>query len=156
MAIAITLRSYLDGQGVDYEVLSHPHSETSLVTAATAHVPGDRLAKAVIVKDSEHYMMVVLPADQHVHLGRLHQQLGHEVGLASEQELHSLFPDCEQGAIPPLGTAYQVDTLVDYSMKGDEDVFFESGDHEHLIRMNAREFTSLLGGSQRVDVGKHR
>ena len=116
---------------------------------------GHRLAKAVIVKDSEHYMMVVLPADQHVHLGRLHQQLGHEVGLASEQELHSLFPDCEQGAIPPLGTAYQVDTLVDYSMKGDEDVFFESGDHEHLIKMSGKDFRALMGDVQRFHVSHH-
>lgn len=155
MAIAITLKRYLDDQGIGYQTLAHPHSETSLVTAAAAHVPGERLAKAVIVKDDERYLMVVLPADHHVHLGRLHQYLGHEVGLATEQELRRLFPDCEQGAIPPLGAAYDVDTVVDSSMASADTVFFESGDHEHLIQMDAGKFAALLGGSPRVDVSKH-
>lgn len=155
MAMATTLKGYLDRHGIDYEVLAHPHAETSMLTAQAAHVPGDRLAKAVIVRDADHYLMVVLPADYHVHLGRLHRHLGHEVGLATEAELCELFPDCAGGAIPPLGGAYGLDTLLDSSMVRDQDVFFESGDHEHLVHMDAAQFAALLRGAERVDVAKH-
>ena len=52
MASAARLKSYLDQQAVEYELIPHPHTENSMATAAAAHVPGDRLAKAVIVENS--------------------------------------------------------------------------------------------------------
>jgi Ala-tRNA(Pro) deacylase len=155
MAMAITLKSYLDQQGIDYQMLPHRVTATSTATAEAAHVPGDQLAKAVIVKDGEHYLMVVLPADHRLHLGLLHRLLGHEVGLATEQEIRRLFPDCTKGAIPPVGAAYAMQTLVDNSLMPHDEVFFESGDHEHLVKVSPSQFSTLIGQSQRVDVSLH-
>jgi Ala-tRNA(Pro) deacylase len=155
MAIAASLKRYLDQRSAAYETLAHPRTQSSMDTASVAHVPGDRLAKAVIVKDDESYVMVVVPSDYHVHLGRLHRHLGHEVGLATEEELVGLFPDCDRGAVPPLGAAYGLRTLVDGSLAGQPEVFFESGDHTHLVKVSGEQFVSLLGDAERVDVGKH-
>jgi Ala-tRNA(Pro) deacylase len=126
-----------------------------MVTAAAAHVSGGQLAKAVIVKDDETYFMVVVPSDYHVHLGRLHQHLGREVGLATEQELVRLFPDCDEGAAPPLGAAYGLPTLVDTSLLEQQQVYFESGDHESLVKLSGEQFRALLAGAERVNVGQH-
>ena len=155
MAIAPTLKRYLEQHAADYELVAHPHTESSMVTAAAAHVPGDQLAKAVIVKDDETYLMVVVPSDYHVHLGRLHQHLGREVGLATEQELVRLFPDCDEGAAPPLGAAYDLPTLVDTSLLEQQQVYFESGDHESLVKLAGEQFRALLAGAERVNVGQH-
>ena len=155
MAIAPTLKRYLEQNAADYELLAHPHTESSMFTAAAAHVPGDQLAKAVIVKDDETYLMVVVPSDYHVHLGRLHQHLGREVGLATEQELVRLFPDCDEGAAPPLGAAYDLPTLVDTSLLEQQQVYFESGDHESLVKLAGEQFRALLAGAERVNVGQH-
>jgi Ala-tRNA(Pro) deacylase len=155
MAIAPTLKSYLEQHSADYELVAHPHTESSMVTAAAAHVSGDQLAKAVIVKDDETYLMVVVPSDYHVHLGRLHQHLGREVGLATEQELVRLFPDCDEGAAPPLGAAYDLPTLVDASLLEQQRVYFESGDHESLVKLSGEQFRALLAGAERVNVGQH-
>lgn len=155
MSISNTVRSYIEGQSVPFEVISHHHTRSSIESADAAHVESEHLAKAVIVKEGEDYMMVVVPSDYHVHLGKLHQLLGRAVGLATESELTQLFPDCEQGAIPPLGTAYRLITLVDSSLLNQNEVYFESGDHEHLIKVSGEEFSHLLGDAELVDVSRH-
>ena len=153
MAIAPKLKTYLDQQSADYQLVSHPHTESSMVTAAAAHVSGDQLAKAVIVKDDEAFLMVVVPSDCHVHLGRLHKHLGREVGLATEEELVRLFPDCDEGAAPPLGAAYNIKSLVEESLTELPDVFFESGDHRSLVHVTGEQFTTLIGDVERVKAG---
>ena len=100
-------------------------------------------------------MMVVVPSDYHVHLGKLHQLLEREVGLATESELAQLFPDCDLGAIPPLGTAYKLITFVDRSLLNRPVIYFESGDHEHLIKVSGNEFAQLLGDAEAVNISRY-
>ncbi|MEW7972294.1 MAG: YbaK/EbsC family protein [Candidatus Thiodiazotropha endolucinida] len=155
MSVSNTVRSYLEGQDIPYELIAHKHTQSSMESAGAAHVESDHLAKAVIVKEGDEYMMVVVPCDYHVHLGKLHRLLDREVGLATENELIQLFPDCERGAIPPLGTAYKLITLVDRTLLDQPEVYFESGDHEHLIKVSGEQFAHLLGDAEPVDISRH-
>jgi Ala-tRNA(Pro) deacylase len=145
MAIASTVANYLMAQDVEYDVLTHPHSATSGESAEAAHVPGSRLAKSVILEDEQGYLMVVLPSSKQVNLQELHRQLNRNLVLATENELGGLFSDCEIGALPPIGTAYGVETVVDDAIAEQPDIFFEAGDHEQLIHVSAETFQSLLG-----------
>ena len=155
MAIAHTVERYLHNRGLDYTLLPHPHTRSSMDTAAAAHVPGDRLAKAVIVNRGSEPLMVVVPSDYHVHLGRLHEFLGDQVGLASEDELTTLFPDCARGAIPPVGSAYGLKMLVDDRLLGEPELFLESGDHESLLQIDGATFRALMCDAEAVDLGVH-
>ena len=146
MPIAGTLQEYLDDHGIDYELVSHPHSDSSMQTAALAHVPGHQLAKSVLLEDDDGYLMVVLPSTHRVRLGILHKQLERPLGLATEPELGALFPDCETGAIPPVGEAYGISTLLDESLKGCSDIYFEAGDHSELVHLSGREFQRMMEG----------
>ena len=155
MSIATTLRTYLEGRAITYALVPHPHTGSSMDTAASAHVPGDRLAKAVIVQSQGEPLMVVVPSDYHVHLGLLHRYLGSEVGLATEQELSALFPDCEPGAIPVIGQAYGIRTLLDSTLLEEPELYLEAGDHETLVRVVGYDFRTLMEDAEPVDVGQH-
>jgi Ala-tRNA(Pro) deacylase len=155
MSVSATVRSYLDQRSIEYTVVQHPHTRSSMDTAASAHVPGDRLAKAVIVNHQGDHLMVVVPSDYHVHLGLLHRHLGTDVGLATELEVADLFPDCEPGAVPPIGAAYGMRTLMDRTLREEPEVYFESGDHESLIKVSAETFRTLLADADTVDVAEH-
>jgi len=98
MAIARSLKNYLEEQGVQYDVVRHVHTESSMHTAAAAHVPGDRLVKSVLVADEEGCLLVVVPSSHRVQLGELDRQLERKLGLATEDELRELFKDCERSA----------------------------------------------------------
>ena len=151
MAMAPRLEKLLAQAGARYELVAHPRSRTSIQTADYADIPGDRLVKAVVLEDEQGKLLAVLPSTRSVHLGHLTTRLDRRVRLADEDEIPGLFPDCRPGAIPALGTAYGVRMIVDASLEGEGEVYFEAGDHEHLVRMDGAKFGELLGASPRVD-----
>jgi Ala-tRNA(Pro) deacylase len=144
MAIANTVRKCLEDVDIEYDVMAHPHTKSSCDTAKTARVPGDQIAKSVILEDERGYLMAVVPATHHIQLGQLSQQLGRHLGLATEQELQMLFTDCELGAIPPLGEAYHMDVIMDDSLATCPDIYFEGGDHTDLIHVRHDDFRKLM------------
>ena len=157
MTIATTLQNYLQKQGIKFKVETHPHSSYSQDTAEKAHVHGDALAKGVLVKDDDGYLLVVLPADYVVELGSLHKLLGQEVALVDEPALAEVFSDCELGAVPPVGMAYGVKTMWDpnSSLGKQDEVFFEAGDHQSLVRVSGEQFHELMAPAERGQFSHH-
>lgn len=148
MTIAKTVLGFLQQHNVRYAVVAHPHSETSKSTAERAHVPPAHMAKAVVLADRDGYVMVVLPADRHVDVGALSRRLRRDLHLAQEERLAPVFKDCALGAIPPLGPAYGMETVMDDSLVGLPEVYFEAGDHEELIRVSGEDFLHLLAAAR--------
>ncbi|MDH3221433.1 MAG: YbaK/EbsC family protein [Gammaproteobacteria bacterium] len=157
MTIASKLKKYLQQREVKYKVVTHLHSEYSMETAAKAHVHGDALAKGVLVKNDDGYLLVVLPADFHIELESLHNLLGQEVSMVDEATLGEVFNDCELGAVPPIGMAYGVKTIWDpKSSLGEQDeVFFEAGDHQTLVRVSGVQFHELMAPAERGEFSHH-
>ncbi len=157
MAIAYKLESYLQLHEIGYEVITHPHSSYSMETAEKAHVPGDALAKGVLVVDEMGYLLVVLPADYEIELGSLHKLLDQEVTMVDEATLGEVFDDCEIGAVPPVGMAYGIKTIWDpkSSLGKQDEVFFEAGDHESLVRVSGEKFHELMAPAERGKFSHH-
>ncbi|WJW76402.1 YbaK/EbsC family protein [Thiohalobacter sp. IOR34] len=146
MSPAPRVQQYLAHQQVAYELVPHPHTASSQETALAAHVPEDHLAKGVLVKDADGYALVVIPASHWLQLDRLNSDSGRDFQLASEAEVAALFPDCEVGAVPPLGPAYGVETFLDEALTTLARIWFEAGDHHNLIRVDGADFLDLLRG----------
>jgi len=156
MAIADSVLEYLDRTGVDYSVVHHPHAESSMRSAEAAHVSGELIAKGVLLKDAEGYFLAVVPATHHVRIGHLRSQLGRDAETAPEADMPVVFPDCTLGAVPALGAAYQLATVVDESLRGLPEVFFEAGDHEELIRVTGNDFETLMHEAVFLSCSTHR
>lgn len=155
MSIAITLREYLDSMDLHYDVLPHPHTKSSSETAQACNIPGDQIAKAVMLEDEAGYLMAVVPATHRVDLGVLHKDMGRRVGLATEPELEDIFMDCEPGAVPPLGQAYGIDVMVDDSLNAQDDIYFEAGDHSDLIHLRGKDFAMLMEDAEHGTFSHH-
>jgi Ala-tRNA(Pro) deacylase len=54
------------------------------------------------------------------------------------------YADCEPGAVPALGEAYGIQVIWDDDLQYTADVYIEAGDHEHLIRLERRDFRNLM------------
>lgn len=149
MALAKTVEHYLDDNNVSYDLLPHSRTSTSIKTASAAHVPAHQIAKGVMLEDEAGYVMAVLPADRRVHLGAVREQLGRRMGLATEPELGPMFKDCAPGAVPPVGEAYGIETVLDDELAEGGDVYFEAGDHEELVHLERESFLILHGQARR-------
>ena len=157
MKIAAKLEDYLERREIDYQLESHPHSEFSMQTAEMAHVSGDALAKGILVSDDDGYLLVVLPADFHIELESLQRLLGQEVSMVDEPDLAEVFPDCEPGAVPPVGMAYDIKTIWDpeSSLGKLDEIFFEAGDHQTLVCMSGVQFHELMAPAERGKFSHH-
>ncbi len=140
-----TLREFLDRNNVKYVVVSHSPAYTAQEIAATAHIPGEELAKAVVVKVDGQMAMAVLPASSHVDFVLLADALGvSSVELAGESEFRDRFGDCELGAMPPFGNLYNMDVYVAEELTADDQIAFNAGSHTELIRMAYDDFERLV------------
>lgn len=144
MAIASRVRDYLDGHALQYDVLNHPHSHNSMETAQFAHIPGNCLAKSVVLEDDDGFLMAVLPSTYRVQLGRLSKALERRLRLATEHELGTLFSDCEPGAVPPLGATYGMRMVMDDTLTESPEIYFEAGDHERVIQVSRETFMAMM------------
>jgi Ala-tRNA(Pro) deacylase len=91
--------------------------------------------------------MALVPAARRVDVERLGAQLHRNLELATEAEVDDLFSDCEDGAMPALGSPYHIPTVYDDSLAGLADVYFEAGDHDDVVHMTGEAFLELLSGS---------
>ncbi len=150
MSIAETVAAYLHAQDVGFDVLAHRHTMTSVGSALRTHVPADQLAKAVLLHDNDEFVLAVLPASHRIDGEALSVELGDRpVAMAAEEQISFVFRDCECGALPAVGRAYGVDTIVDLSLLSGRDVYFEAGDHQRLIHVSGADFRRLMNGSRR-------
>jgi Ala-tRNA(Pro) deacylase len=144
MTIATKLQNYIDSQGIAYDTVAHHRTATTSQSAQAAHVPGSRLAKSVVVHHETGYVLAVVPSTHRIELSTLQDVMDKRLGLASEEEVSSLFADCDIGAVPPIGSAYDVPMIVDESLGDSGDVYFEAGDHKTLVHVSGPDFRSLM------------
>jgi Ala-tRNA(Pro) deacylase len=151
MTMSTRLNTYLRAKNVDYELVSHSHSQNSISSANAANVPATQLAKAVILEDHEgRKLMAVIPAINKVSLNILGDSLNRSLHLVKEQAVYPMFKDCEHGAIPPVAAAYNMESVIDDQLLEGKDIYFEAGDHSHLVHVKPEDFSRLAANAKHL------
>lgn len=156
VSIAKRVSEYLGRENLDYDVVRHPRSQTSDASAELAHVSGDKLAKGVVLKDNRGYVLAIIPASHVLEVSAVGQRLRRPLEMASEAEITRLFPDCEAGAVPVVGSAYGLNSVVEECLIEAQDVYFEAGDHESLVHVQGKEFKRLIGSAPVGSFSHHK
>jgi Ala-tRNA(Pro) deacylase len=139
------LKQFLDRERVKYVSIAHSPAFTAQEIAMAAHVPGNELAKTVVVHLDGKIGMAVLPASRKIILDDLREAAGVEQArFATEDEFKRLFPDCETGAMPPFGNLYGMDVYAATSLPSDHEIAFNAGSHTELIKMAYGDFARLV------------
>jgi Ala-tRNA(Pro) deacylase len=145
MSISSSVERFLGDQQVAYSVLHHRPAYTAQEEAALAHVPGRQWAKTVACIADTHPILAVVPAGSLVDFDRLGELSGaREIRLASEREFERWYPDCELGAMPPLGPLYGQRVFIDQALAGAGDIVFDAGSHSDAVRMTYDDFARVV------------
>jgi len=128
-----------------YQYCQHSPAFTAQGIAHAQHISGRELAKVVMVAMGLNRVMTVVPANCRVDLSRLRSLIGRDdVRLATEEEFKDLFPDCELGAMPPLGNLYHLEVWVDEAVRAHPSIIFSAGTHAETIQMSFGDFEKLV------------
>src|SRR5262249_37544124 len=127
---------------ITFEEMVHPPAYTSKKLARFLHISGRQVVKSILLKGPAGFFVAVLPATQEIDLPRLSEQLG-DVRLATLEELHDRFSDCEWGAVMPFGRLYGMATILESSIPLDTTIVFEAQRHAVAIKMQCRDYVKL-------------
>lgn len=153
MAIAHSLQRFMSQRGVGYDLTTHKRTSCSAATARVGGIPEQSLAKGVLVKRRDSYVLAIVPANCQVQLNALGSLIGQPVGLATSAEVAEVFSDCEPGCVPPVGGAYGLPAVLDESLEDATDIYFEGGDHCTLVHVMADELDRLMPGVPHARIG---
>lgn len=140
----MNFETYLRQNSVAYERHAHSVTYTAQHLANLEHVSGYMVAKPVVVKTAEGFALCALAAPEHLDLDRVAEVLQDEqVRLATEAEMAKLFPDCELGAEPPIGSLFGLPTVMDERLKNDEYLVMQAGRHTEAVRVRRDDYERL-------------
>lgn len=142
MAMTDRLKQFLNSERIEYQIMPHQEVFTAREVATASHVAARQVAKVLIAReDGGRHLMVVLPAACRIDLAAVRRAAGtRKLSLAREEELPSLFPDSEMGAMPPFGNLYGLPVYLDACFPRAGDFFFQPGNHHEVARIRYEDF----------------
>ena len=139
------LKKFLDDNNVKYVSIRHSIAYTAQQIAESAHIPGDEMAKTVMVLLDGRLAMAVLRGTDKVDVDLLRGAAGAKTAeLASEVQFQGEFPGVELGAMPPFGNLYGMSVYVDEALTRDRVIAFNAGTHSELIQLDYADFERLV------------
>jgi len=145
MAILKRLKEILDEAKIPYEVYNHALAYTAQEIAAKQHVPGNEMAKVVMIEADDKLVMGVIRGNDKISLNAVRDGLGVRTArLATEDEFISRFPECEIGAMPPFGNLFGIKVIVDPELEKDKYIYFNAGNHVQTVRLAYKDFAALV------------
>jgi Ala-tRNA(Pro) deacylase len=138
------IETFLQDKSVPFEMLPHRTEFGASRIAHALHVPGENFAKTVLLNVDGKLKLAVISASHSVNMETAkHSLVADHVELAPETELAKTFPDCELGAVPPFGSQYGVETIVDDPLTEDEHIVFEGNTHNQAVYMRYVDFEQI-------------
>jgi Ala-tRNA(Pro) deacylase len=137
---------FLRNRGARHEVLLYRPAWSATKRAANAHIPGRKVAKAVLVKAGDAFVLAVLPSTSGVDLARLSTIVGMPVAhlrLATLAEVVATFSDCEPGVVPPFGHLYGLKTFVDLELSASPEIVVAGNTRHEGLKMRFDDFRAL-------------
>jgi Ala-tRNA(Pro) deacylase len=140
----MTVTEFLETQHCPFRVTEHHPVYTAEQLATCEHVSPRNVAKPVIIRADGKYYVCVLPADRRIDLYAVQKHLkAKNIRLASEHEMADLFDDAEIGAESPIGTMYDLPTLMDKKLAKDTEIVFQAGTHDRAVWMRMDDYKKL-------------
>ena len=145
MPLLERLSEFLQAKQAVYTHSVHRTAYTAREVATAEHLPPAEVAKTVVIHSEIGYAMLVVPGNQLVDFQEVRVELGlQQLRMATEHELASLFPDCELGAMPPVGQLYMLPVYLDAAMAEERMIAFNGGTHRDVIHMLTSEFRRIV------------
>ena len=145
MQLSNRLQQFLDSHQAKYAVSSHLTAFTAREVASAEHLPAREVAKVVVVFGDGKFHMIVIPANRLVDFQEVRHTLGlSQARLATEDELSKLFPDCELGAMPPIGALYELPVFLDSGLLDEDMIAFNAGTHRSVLHMKTLDYRALV------------
>ena len=141
---SVALMRSLREQGISFEPLRHPRTQTAIDEARVLHASADRVGKTIVVHTPDGRVRVLIPASERLSMSKLRDAIGSdEVRFATEEELGDAYPAFELGAVPPFGGPEGDRIVTDRRVARLESVIVEAGSHSDSLRIATADLIKI-------------
>lgn len=142
MKIFEKIKDVLDQANLEYSV---KHHEPVYTSEQAAEIRGDKLkqgAKAIIMKASENFVLIVISAERKINSKKLKKILkSKDLSFARSDKLRDL--GLESGSVPPFGSVLGLKTYVDKSLLKNEEISFNAGSLTDSMKMKLKDYLKI-------------
>jgi Ala-tRNA(Pro) deacylase len=130
----------LDKRGVPFEVIAHEQAYTTVAEATALGISADEVLKVLVLDTPSEHALAVFTGSRRLDLRSAEKALAAKhVRLASEEEIERSFPGYELGAMPPLGSLFGTQTVVDPEVMEHETVVFAAGSQTESVKLRTED-----------------
>ena len=142
-----SLLTWLESEGIEYEVHEHDRSFTAMATARAEGVDPKTFEKVIWVRSAEGgNALIAIDSEDHLDLRKAREVLkSGRVQLVPEEEIELLAPDCEPGAMPAVGSLFGIPTFADLDVRAEPQISFNAGSHTVAVRVDRAAWEKALG-----------
>lgn len=152
MIIAASIKQLLDNYKLAYRVLEHKRV-TSLEKAATLLIiPFQNVLTVQVLADTESKILIIHPLNRKIDFARCKENLQRNFRVLPSVEVNRIFSDCEADCWPAIGHPYNVEIIIDKSIRQLAEVYFASGSHTSLLQMQVRDYLYLNPRAKLLDI----
>jgi Ala-tRNA(Pro) deacylase len=132
-------------RAVDFEVIVHRRTETASDEADAIGAQAAEVGKTVVLVGDHGFVRAVIPASERLDLHKLRPLVGcgHDVRLATEEEIADAYPMFELGAVPPFGGPSGDAAVVDHRLALLDMLVVEAGSHDRSLRLTTRDLVRV-------------
>lgn len=143
------ITGYLEGAGVEHELIEHRPVISAAAEAGATHRPPDQVAKTIVLHDGSAYVIAAIPASERLDLHKLRELLGatRKLHLATEDQIARDFPALEVGATPPFGPMVPAAEVIDRSLLEQERILCSAGDHRHSVLVDPHDVVRITAAT---------
>ncbi len=129
------LRDFLVREGAPFTVTAPQPPASSA---------GGWLARVVILRERDAYVLAVLPAAAALDLAGFRRRVGrYGLTLAREDELRAEFPEFAAGPLPPFGRMVAIPVYLDRELADEAVMRFEDDADREVISLPMREYVRV-------------
>lgn len=134
MSLAAMIKNHLDALGMPYQIVTR---------SADQRVPPGKVAKNMILQDTDGLLVAVMGADQALDIKGLQEQMKRRIDLVPPHDYVVLFKDWAPSAFAPFARNYGLRILVDPTFTTQDCAYFENGNTDEYVRVDRDTFRRL-------------
>jgi Ala-tRNA(Pro) deacylase len=153
MAISKKITNYLDGKKYKYQVIEHKTTFTAWDTAQTEKVKPQEVAKALVMKADNDYLLALLPSNKNLDKQKLLKIINAQrkknkekkykkIDLAKEAWMKKNLPG-KVGATPPFSEIVKLNIYIDNLLAKNKKIYVGSGEYTESLLISISQYLKM-------------
>jgi HD-like signal output (HDOD) protein/prolyl-tRNA editing enzyme YbaK/EbsC (Cys-tRNA(Pro) deacylase) len=143
MIIAAGIKQLLDNYKLAYRVLQHKRVASLNLAASLLNIDPNQVLTVQVLADSQGEVLIVYPITRKVDFALCKKLLNRNLKVLPAIKVNRIFNDCEADCWPAIGHPYNIEIVIDKSIKNLERVYFTSGSQTSMLQMQQSDYLRL-------------